>query len=178
MRNNSEKEIEKYFLEYYEALCRYCTVRMPNNTLFAEDIANEVFALLCRKWQGLEKSDIRAWLYRAADNLLKEFFRKQAKEAKKTEYMEDMDDCTDSGLIYEQIFDNIGDDEIEVYKNKILSGLSQKDRKLYEMNFVERLSHKEICKELLISEETLKKRLYRLKQKTVYAVNEIFVKEY
>jgi RNA polymerase sigma-70 factor (ECF subfamily) len=168
---NNDKEIEKYFNEYYAAICKYCVLRMPNHISYAEDIANEAFALLCKKWDSLEKNDIRAWLYRATDNLMKEFFRKQAKEAKKLEYIENMDDYADE-LIYELDFENISDDEIEIYKESILNGLSEKEKNLFEMNFVQRLPHKEIDRELLISEETLKKRLYRLKQKIILAVSE------
>jgi len=165
MYRRDSEEIEKYFEEYYKALCFYCKARMPNHATYVEDIVNEVFVILCKKWHTLEKSDIRAWLYRVADNLLKAFFRKQVKEAKKLVYIDNMDYLADNNLIYEQIFENIDDDAIEMYKAEILNGLSEENRKLYDMNFVKKLSHEEIGKELRISEEALKKRLYRLKQK-------------
>jgi RNA polymerase sigma-70 factor (ECF subfamily) len=170
---NDGKEIEKYFLEYYADLCKYCTVRMPNYRPYAEDIANEAFTLLCEKWHDLEKNNIRAWLYRVADNLLKEFVRKRAKEAKEIDYIETMDDIADSNLIYEQNFENTSDNEVEIYKDEILNGLSDKDRQLYDMSYVEKLPHQEIRKELSISEETLKKRIYRLKQKITHAISNL-----
>ena len=173
MHDADDKEIEEYFLEHYDALCRYCAARMSNYMFYAEDIVNGTFALLCEKWHGLSKDNIRAWLYRAADNLLKDFYRKQAREAKEIERIEDMGEFTSDDLIYEQDFENISDDEIEIRKYEILNGLSEKDRRLYDMNFVERLSHREICKELSIPEETLKKRVYRLKQKIIHIVGHL-----
>ena len=169
MYRRDSEEIEKYFEEYYKALCFSCKARMPNHATYVEDIVNEVFVILCKKWHTLEKSDIRAWLYRVADNLLKEFFRKQAKETQKLDYI---DDFADDNLIYEQNFENIDDDAIEIYKAEILSGLSEENKKLYDMNFVKNLSHEEIDKELRISEEALKKRLYRLKQKIKIEIDE------
>jgi len=167
---NDKKEIEQVFLEYYTPICKYCASRMPKHISYSEDIANEAFVLLCKKWHGLEKRNIRAWLYRTADNLIKEFFRKTKKEALNLEYIENSDAA--NNLIYEQDFENISDDDIEIIKNRILSGLSDADKKIFAMNFIEKLPHKEIGQKLLISEEAVKKRVYRLKQKIISKINE------
>ena len=168
--DKDKKEIEQVFLEYYTPICKYCALRMPKHISYSEDIANEAFVLLCKKWHKLEKRDIRAWLYRTADVLIKEFFRKNKKEADNLEYIEKLDAATD--LTYEQDFENISDDDIEIIKNRILNELSDSDKKLFTMNFIEKLPHKDIGGQLLISEEAVKKRVYRLKQKIISKINE------
>ena len=45
--------------------------------------------------------------------------------------------------------------------------MSEKDRQLFDMNYIEKLPHNQICEKLLLSEEALNKRLYRLKQKII-----------
>jgi len=172
MQKKDNETIEQFFLEYYAPICKYCVLRMPKHISYAEDIANEAFALLCKKWHDLKKNDIRAWLYRTADNLIKEFHRKNKKESNNIGYIEDFDAAAVNNLKYEQDFENISDDDIEICKAKILNELSDTDKKLFTMNFIKKLPHKEIGRELLISEEAVKKRVYRLKQKIISKINE------
>jgi len=173
MENTRNREIENYFNQYHTALCRYCAAKMPRHANCSEDIVSEAFVLLCEKWHQLEKSDIRAWLHRTIDVLLLKFFRKRAEEAKRMRYIEDIRDLMDGSLAYEQNFETISDDAVDAYREKILAALPEKERRLFAMNFVERVPHKEICTEFSLSEEALKKRLYRLKQKINFSVSDI-----
>lgn len=57
--------------EHSPAIYRYCLFKLNNDSASAEDVTSEVMLLLFRKWNTLDTAgNIRAWLYRAADNLI------------------------------------------------------------------------------------------------------------
>jgi len=162
---DSKRELENISEQYYMLIYKYCYIRLESKNMYSYDITNEVFVLLCEKWDSLKKENVRAWLYRTADILLKAFFRKQQKIRKELAYIEDLDGFTADSLTYEQDFENISDEEIEIYRDEVLDSLSESERELFDMVFTEKLPYGEICEQLLLSRETLKKRLYRLRQK-------------
>ena len=164
-KKSSKEELEKAAEQYYLLIYKYCHLKLQSNESDTYDITNEVFVVLCEKWDNLKKENIKAWLYRTADNLLKEFFRKHKKITNELKYIEDLDDYTANSLIYEQSFENISEYDIETYKDEVLDELSDKEKELFDMFFSEKLSYRDICERLYISKENLKKRLYRLRQK-------------
>ena len=164
-KNNPRAELENVTEQYYMPIYKYCYKRLYYNESYAYDITNEVFILLCEKWDSLQKENIKAWLYRTAENLLKQFFRKNNKLHEEVIYIDDLDDSTKNNLTYEQDFENINNDDIEIYKNEILNKLSESEKELFNLVFTERLPYIEICEQYSISRENLKKRLYRLRQK-------------
>ena len=166
----SKAELERVSEESYMQIYRYCYKSLESKEEYAYDITNEVFVLLCEKWDSLEKERIKAWLYRAADNLLKEFFRKHRKRLKELTSIEETGEYGGHHLSYEQNFDNISDDDIERYRDEILDALSDDEKDLFDMVFTEKMPYDEICGELFISKGTFKKRLYRLRQKIGEAV--------
>ena len=164
-KKNSKEELENVSEQYYMLIYKYCYKKLNSNESYSSDVTNEVFVLLCEKWDKLQKEHIKAWLYRTADNLFNEFFRKNKKRLKELIYIDDLDDLTINNLIYEQNFENISDDDIDIYRDEIMHGLSESEKELFNMVFTEKIQYNEICGQLDISRESLKKRLYRLKQK-------------
>lgn len=62
--------------QYYDAIFKYCCVRL-NNEHAAKDCTQEVFLILYKKMDKLKLSEnIRAWLYRTSDNVIKNYRRK------------------------------------------------------------------------------------------------------
>jgi RNA polymerase sigma-70 factor (ECF subfamily) len=129
---------------------------------YAEDIVNNVFELFCKKWNSLENKNYKSWLYETANNLLKNFYKKQKRKKEKETYI---DESIIETLSYEQNFENINDDEIEKYKIEILEILTEKERQLFDMKYVKKLSRAQISEKLHIPENTVKQRLYRLREK-------------
>jgi len=81
-----------------------------------------------------------------------------------------IDDLEENRLSYEQNFENTSENAIEQHKEEILDDLPDKDRELFEMLYVEKLSYDDICDQLDITKENLYKRIYRLRQKINEAV--------
>jgi RNA polymerase sigma-70 factor (ECF subfamily) len=147
---------EKYYLDIY----KYCAARVDISC--AEDMTNDVFALFCKKWQSLENGNYKSWLYETAQNLIKNHYKKQRRRAEKEIYI---DEAMAEELSYEENFENIGEDEIEKYSDEIINSLPERERQLYDLKYVEKLSISQMSEKLSVSEGALEKRLYRLKQK-------------
>jgi len=158
--NSSGQELNDICEKYYLDIYKYCVARLDIS--YAGDITNEVFELLCRKWQNLENKNYKSWLYKTANNLIKNFYKKQKRKTEKETYI---DNSIIDTFSYEQNFENISDEEIEKYKDEILEILTEHERRLFTMQYVEKLSHTQISEKLFIPENTVKQRLYRLKKK-------------
>lgn len=169
-KSNSNTELEKISKEYYLPVYKYCNVKLGAEKSYSDDITDEIFALLCEKWDSLRKENVKAWIYRTADNIIKEFLRKHRKQLEEFAYIEDLDDFTVNKLTYDQDFESINNDDIETYRGEILSDLSDDERELFDAVFVKKLPHKEICEQFSLSKENLKKRLYRLRKKLTESV--------
>lgn len=65
-------EFEKIAVKYRKPLFKYCYYRLHNDTTLAEETVNDIFLVLYRKWDELDlNGNIRAYLYRVADNCIK-----------------------------------------------------------------------------------------------------------
>jgi len=153
---------EKYYFDIY----KYCAARLDKSN--AEDITHDVFFLFYKKRKIIENKNYKSWLYETANNLIKDFYKKQKRKIENEMYI---NESITEILSYEQNFELINDYEIEQYKNEILATLSDQERHLYNMNYIEKLSHYQIREKLSINEKTLEKRLYRLKQKIIIGIN-------
>lgn len=72
-RKISEQIIQKYYRELYN----YFFAKLKYNKQSAEDCTQELFLILLKKHQNLDENDnIRIWLYRTADNVIKVYHRK------------------------------------------------------------------------------------------------------
>ena len=68
------------FKRYYNEIYKYIYVHLNRNAEDAKDVTQEVFLVLMKKMHRLKLDEnIRMWLYRTADNVLKEFYRKNRK---------------------------------------------------------------------------------------------------
>lgn len=69
--------ITKIIEEYYQIIYNYCYSNLNFNHVSAEDCTQEVFFTLLKKQKKLKLSkNIKFWLYRTADNVLKVYRRK------------------------------------------------------------------------------------------------------
>lgn len=66
------KIIDKYYNEIYS----YCFTKLKYNRHSAEDCTQEVFVTFFQKHEKLDEKNIRIWLYRTSDNIIKAYLRK------------------------------------------------------------------------------------------------------
>ena len=70
--------------KYRSQLFRYCYYRLGENKQLTDETINDIIYLLYQKWDTLDIDDnIRAWLYRVADRVIKQNLRKHNRYYKK-----------------------------------------------------------------------------------------------
>lgn len=150
---------------YYNDIYHLCLSRLKKEEN-AADVTQEVFLLFQEKYEGLEDEYIKAWLYKVADNKIKEQFRAIAKREKELIYGTVFGSQTSTDILYEMEEDNkVTPEELEEKKNGILSSLSEKELELFEMFYTKHLEYKELAKVLNVSEGAVRTRVYRLNLK-------------
>ena len=170
----SEKYAREITQIYYADIYHFCYLRLRDED-DAHDVAQEVFLVFQQKGETVEKEKIRAWLYSVANKKLKEKFREIAIREKELIFGF-VESSTASELVYE-IDENfqVSEEEIEKKKKSILAQLSEKELELFEMVYVKRKKYDEVSKELGISENTLRVRVLRLKNKIKSKVSYAFM---
>ena len=150
---------------YYDDVYRLCLSRLKKEEN-AADVTQDVFLFFQEKYNELEDDHIKAWLYKVADNKIKEQFRAIAKREKELIFGAVFGSSTSTDILYEMEEDNkITPEEIEEKKKSILSSLTEKELELFEMVYTKHMEYKELAKAFDISEHAVRARVYRLRLK-------------
>ncbi len=150
---------------YYDDIYRLCLSRLKKEEN-AADVTQEVFLFFQEKYEGLEDDYIKAWLYKVADNKIKEQFRAIAKREKELIYGAVFGSQTSTDILYEmEELNKITPEEIEEKKKSIISSLTEKELELFEMVYKKHMEYKELAKALNISDGAARTRIYRLNLK-------------
>lgn len=73
----ASEDCEKIIGEYYREIYNYCFAKLRYDHHAAEDCTQDVFVTFFSKHEKLDTTtNIRIWLYRTADNIIKAFLRK------------------------------------------------------------------------------------------------------
>lgn len=144
-----EKLVDEIIMQYYESIFKYCYVRLKNEN-DASDCTQEVFAVFCKKAGKLRLNEnIRAWLYRTADNVIKSFRRKN-KAYISLDDISEIPDKTDFEAAA-PLEDIISEDEYRLLK----------------AYYIDKVGIELIAEKLGISKDAAFKRIYRLKARIV-----------
>ena len=150
---------------YYDDVYHLCCSRLKIET-DASDVTQEVFLFFQENYGELEDNFIKAWLYKVADNKIKEAFRSIAKREKELIFGTVFVTQTSADILYEMEEDNkITDEELEEKKQGILSSLTDKELELFEMVYTKRMEYAELAKALNTTEHAVRSRVYRLRLK-------------
>ena len=138
---------------YYNEIKYYC-LKKTNNKADAEDCAQDVFFMLWQKRKKIDfGSNIKAWLYRAADNIIKDCLRKKAKHP---------------DLSLAEVEDEPVSDEEAVIKAKLddaLEFLKPDEHELITDYYVKKKSADKLAKYFNISKNAFYQRISRIKDK-------------
>ena len=170
----SERAIEIANL-YYNDIYLLCLSRLKKEEN-AADVAQEVFLFFQENYNELEDDYIKAWLYKVADNKIKEQFREIAMREKELVFGAVFGSQTSTDILYEMEEDNkIPPEELEEKKKTILSSLNEKELELFEMVYNKHIEYKELAKTFNVSEHTIRTRVYRLRLKIKEKVSFMFM---
>ncbi len=150
---------------YYNDIYQLCLTRLKNEEN-AADVTQEVFILFQEKLNELEDDYLKAWLYKVADNKIKEQFRAIAKMEKERIYGALLNLHTDTDILDEiEDYNKVTPEEIEEKKKSVLSSLSEKELELFEMFYVKHMQYEELAKAFNVNEHAVRSRVYRLRLK-------------
>lgn len=152
---NTETQLLKAFDDYADALFRHCFFRVSDREA-AKDLVQEAFT---RAWDHVrnekEVRDYRAFLYRVADNLIVDFYRK-----KKAVSLEEIGDKEKNTLFYdERRTREVEDDARRVLAE--IQKLPEEYQKVVTMRYIDELMPKEIAAILGETENTVSVRIHR-----------------
>ena len=137
--------------EEYDKIFHYCYYRIRNRQV-AEDVTQEVFLHFFKSNYVEQEKGIR-YLYVIARNLCIDESRK-----KKLYEIKQEDEVTDDGIFTEQVIENL-------YLEQMLAVLSEEERELVVLRFVNEEPVALICEELQISRFSLYRKLNQIKKK-------------
>lgn len=133
---NYEGTFDEIAEKNYQSIYNYCRVKV-NDEHGAKDCTQEVFLILYKKMDKLKLSEnVRAWLYRTADNVIRNYNRKN-----KNKNIIPLDDDEVNALSSEDEYsierpleDIINDDELELLNEYYINGeaiasISKKNKK-------------------------------------------------
>jgi RNA polymerase sigma factor (sigma-70 family) len=146
---NFEHTFDEIVEQYYRAIYNYCQVRLGDESA-TEDCTQEVFLTLYKKMDKLRLSEnIRAWLYRTADNVIKNYRRKNRK-------IISLDDKEVEQLSSEDVY------EVD---NPFDGFISAEDVELLKAYYIDGESALRISRRTKKSEAAIFQRIHRIKMK-------------
>lgn len=144
-----ENPFDEIVKQYYNPIFRYCFVRLQNEA-DAYDCTQEVFIIFYQKMDKLKLSEnIRAWLYRTADNVMKNFRRKNKEHIP-------LDDIAEVAV----------EDNYSV-ESSLEGVVSEQEYEILKSFYVDNESIELISKRIGISSDAAYKRIYRIKAKII-----------
>ena len=155
-----EALFDDIYARYYLAIVRYAISKRQSKEN-AEEIANETFTRLWHRRAECEfesESTLIIWLYRTAGLILQEERRRSSEDvdlAACENYLSDTDviGAQDEKLQYEH------------YIKEIEKELSEEERRLFHLIFIEKKPYAACAKELGLNPVTLRSCIFRLRKK-------------
>ncbi len=165
------KRYEKIVKEYGEALYRYCICLADGDRQLAEDTANDVWLVLLTKEGKLHGGKrIAGYLYSTAAVCMKRN-KAIAYRIKKYELPLEVLDYMDPALPQEEEFFRDGRDEEDILR-EALEGMDRKDRELFEMRFIKKMTLREIAGATGAPYSTTRLHVLKLSEQVVKKIKE------
>lgn len=146
---------------YYKEIFNYCYLRLNYNKQDAEECTQETFVIFLIKWKSLSNTDnIRAWLYRTSDNVMKNYNKKTNRHKNEIKLSEIIENNNEFG------YDDTGAFEL-------LSDLTIEEQQLIIEYYLDKETANELAKKYKVSESAIFMRIHRIKEK----LKKIYLKE-
>lgn len=159
----ADEQLEEAFSLYSKAIEKFCFTRLGEANEYAGDCVQDTYCVFyIRLLDGETFNNPRAFLYKTANNMVLKAKEKYYQNAKLTKQLDQAE-----ALIVEDNIENKNDImlDIEAAKEILISQLSDLEKELYQMKYVENKSLKEIGIILGIPPTTVAMRTSRLRTK-------------
>lgn len=153
-KGGDKEAFGKLYLKHLDSIYRYIFFRVNQDREQAEDLTETVFF---KAWEKLDSFDeqgigFRAWIYKIAHNLVIDHYRDSKH---KVEFSEAIPD--ESQNVEEKVFQESESKNLL----KAIKQLSEEQREIITMKFIEGMSNREICKIINKSENAVRALQYR-----------------
>ncbi|MBQ7958051.1 MAG: sigma-70 family RNA polymerase sigma factor [Clostridia bacterium] len=173
---NKKKYINAQLQECYDKyrlkLFNYCLSRLNGSREAADDCVQETFIVFYNKLlDGNEFEDPKTFLYRTANNFVKRQKQKDARELKRQVPLENAENISVTDEEYDERIDLI---DYEIFAKMLIDILSDEEKELYNLRYVQKISVEKISEKTGISRPAASMRLMRLRNKIkdmVYSIN-------
>lgn len=155
----NDKISDAEYIKYYRMVFRFCLRLTGGNQHDAEDLTGEVFQFFFAEQDRLDfemPAALVTWLYRTAKNKWMKIVRHAMRKPP------DMDE---TDLFSNQFEGDKEEKQYRAYIKQIERSLSGSDLELFRAIIIEKREYPDIAERLGISEQTLRVRWFRLRQK-------------
>ena len=169
---------DEIYLKHFSTIVAYCYTRNGLDRYLAEEATSKAFDVLYRKWDTLQSHDeipLKAYLFRTVEYTMKEVAREQPPAFEPLdkewyrEYMEEQQ--REGGVFYDTLLEV---QKFLDYASEIEKKLRSKSKVLFRYVVVDQLSVEEIAKKMNLTENAVRIRWCRLRQKLMIYVKELF----
>lgn len=173
MTSFNEDDFNMIFAQHKIVLYRYCLKHLEN-IYDAEEVMNGVYIELFKKWDRLYKKNIKAWLYRTADNLIKQK-KFEIHKNRNISFTEVGENKVSTELIDTSIFKNYDFSEIDIkmYIKKIKKLLTPLKCYIFNEKFVENLKTIEIVNQIGLPYSTVTNKIILIRKTAKELLKEI-----
>ncbi|MDB4091193.1 RNA polymerase sigma factor [Crocinitomicaceae bacterium] len=153
-----KKAFDEIYTRYSGPLLGFFINKLWKDREKSEDFVHDIFAKIIKKPESFDPSrKFKTWLYSVANNMCKNEYKKQEVRKDTTSGLDSHYSLKDdSSNVLSEVQDSQFRDEFEVS----LHALDIKHKEVFELRHVNGLSIKEIAEVLVISDGTVKSRLF------------------
>lgn len=167
MQNDSIIDFTLTYNRFKEPLFNY-VLKIVRSQMFAEDIVHNVFLKLYDNLKRIRNSEsIEIWIFTTARNEIFSHFRKKINK-----YDQDIE-FIENKVFTEDIYDELERKELISLIEDELHKMDTSQSEVYYLKEYSDLSYKEIAKIMDISEELVKSRIFKVRQKLRKAITKL-----
>ncbi len=149
LASGDEKAFEKLYHFYSSRLLAYLTRLVKSETL-ASELLQDTFVKIWNNRQNIDpEQSFRSYLFRIAENLVYDFFRKAARDKKL------MTALINSACQYSHVEEGFSDKENQQLLQDAINSLPPKRRQVFQMVKIEERSYAEVSVLLDVSTSTI-----------------------
>ncbi|MEL6626196.1 MAG: RNA polymerase sigma-70 factor [Bacteroidota bacterium] len=152
--HKSEKvAFKKLFDQYYDGIRNFLYYKSGNIEL-AEDLTQEAFMILWRKRENIDPDKVKSYLYTIAHNL----FLNEVKHQKVVMKYNQQPMATTTQETPQYLME---EEEFRQKLENAIAQLPEKNRVVFLMNRIEKLTYREIAERLELSVKAVEKRMHK-----------------
>ena len=165
--------------KYTQSLYRYCYCKFKCNKNLTDETVNDVMRILFEKWDTLNfGKNIKAWLYRVADNCIKHNLSQYNRYYSHINSLEENIENKkfDNFEYYDEYFTN--DLMEEEYINRIIDSLPDDFKEIFKLRYLEKKTIAETASILGMPYSTMYLRLTKVEAAVRKEISKIFEQIY